>query len=115
MQCDTATKKKNPGCVCAHTCCAHLAAAPFYGDTGMSISLFTAERRGDKHFIMPKTVLANSRSFAGLSFVVLNCRRWKKQKRGRGLTLAVGIILEVIVSQMLRLIHVNDAPVMKTV
>lgn len=56
-------------CLYACTCCADLAEC-FNGDTGMSFLLFTEERSGDKHFIMPKMVWVNSRSLAGLSFVV---------------------------------------------
>lgn len=71
MQSDYSEKKKNK-VVFVHAPVVHIWLQRLFMATGMSISLFTAERRGDKHFIMPKTVRANSRSFAGLYFVVLN-------------------------------------------
>lgn len=80
MQSDYSEKKKNK-VVFVHAPVVHIWLQRLFMATGMSISLFTAERRGDKHFIMPKTVRANSRSFAGLYFVVLNCRRRKKKKK----------------------------------
>lgn len=75
---DWLQRRKPEMCLCVCTCCAHIWLNVLNGDTGKSFSLFTAERSGDKHFIMPKMVWVNSRSRCRSFIRCLNCRRGKK-------------------------------------